>query len=269
MAGPMPPPGSSVTIGRFLVRKRPADHRRRPWPRRRPRRSPSGTSATQQRSDHPRRSRARSRRAGAAGRPRCRSTVRARRVTARRAAAIVVVMRAPSGRRAVRDTSARATLIDDRDREQHTPSPIERGAVQRVARRFAEVVRDDRGHRVAGLEEVRRDLVARADDERDRDRLADRAPEAEHRPRRRARCAHAGTRTRAASPSASRPSRARRSCRPARRSASTSRLIDVMIGVIMTASTMPGGHEARARSSVRRRSGRRPGTLPIVSAMCL
>ena len=107
------------------------------------------------------------------------------------------------------------------------------------AGRLAELVGDDAGQRVAGTEEVRADLLRRADDERHRDRLADRAAEADHHRRRPRRRGCAGTPRRGSSPSASRPSAVGGFLLRRGVVANTSRVSDVMIGVIMIATMIP------------------------------
>ena len=138
----------------------------------------TGTSANEQRPDHPRvRARVdepapgRDARAAGSSRP-------GRRRRAGPGSRPSVIARSRHRRRAAGD-AAGDHVDDDRDREEHDAEADERGVVQ--PGRLGEVVHDHRRHRVAGAEEVRRDLVAAADDERDRDRLAHRAPEAEHR----------------------------------------------------------------------------------------
>src|SRR6185437_15408808 len=59
---------------------------------------------------------------------------------------------------------------DDGDEEQQHAKPDQRGP--ELAGSLAELVRDDRGHVVAGREQVRRDHRRRPDDQGGRDRLA-------------------------------------------------------------------------------------------------
>ena len=83
--------------------------------------------------------------------------------------------------RARRDDGAGDDVDDQRQHEQHEAGGDQRRAVQLVVGRLAELVGDHRGERVALGEDRVADLRRVADHERDRDRLADRAAEPEHR----------------------------------------------------------------------------------------
>ncbi len=79
------------------------------------------------------------------------------------------------------DVVACHPVHEEREHEQDEAGRDERGAVQRIGRRLVELVRDDGGERVALGEDVLGHVRRVADDERHRDRLADRPAQAEHR----------------------------------------------------------------------------------------
>ena len=178
--------------------------------------STSGTSATT---------------VAAPSRPRMTRSVRRRRALTVRAAAHARHRRRRGGRRRglgrgaarwprsrARTTSrARDGVDDQRQHEQHEARREQGRAVQRPVRRLAELVGDHGRERVALVEELLADLRRVADDERHRDRLADRAAEAEHRGAGDARRASRAAPPCGSSPSASRRARAPPPCaRPAR-----------------------------------------------------
>ena len=131
----------------------------------------------------------------------------------------------------------RAMPIDDRDHEQHDAETDQRGAVHAVG--LAELVGDHGGHRSAGRESVA--VIAGSPNRRPARPRSSRPSRGRGRsaPRRRCRCGCAGTPRRGSSPSGSRRARRPLPSAPAARVANTSRVSDVMIGVIMIATTRP------------------------------
>ena len=162
------------------------------------------------------------------------------RLGGRRASVAMVVIRSPSPRRSATATRHHRSdrVHDQRDDEQRKTGGHERADAEPFDSENSQ--RDQRGDRVPAVCRMWRAVRVedRRDDQRDRDRLAERAPEAEHRPADHPALAerehHVPITPHFVPPSASAPSFS-----PGGACENTSRMTAVQIGTIISATTSP------------------------------